>query len=662
MLFKNKKMSRIVALLLTAVLSFSANSFVFAGENSSSVLLGDVNGDGKVNSDDASLALSYVLKPNEVQGFNADVADVNGNAVIDSVDVALILQKALDSSFKFPIEDVPTVTNVTNWKEFKTAAATAKEGDTISLSNDISADGSAIFDVDGVSGATLVVKEKNVTILGNGHTVKSDGTNTFTFDFDGEADETAGTSGAKGVNVKDLTIDGASFKQKIGGGMFLEAGADVTLTNVTMKNCNAGATSAFNGGGAVYVNNHRGETPTLTAVNSTFENNSVGDGTTGRGGAIYGSTGNVVLENCTFKGNKAGYGGAVAMDGKLGNSGEEVNGSLSVTNCTFVDNDGVNGGDDIYVFEGTSAGKKGMAITSNIDVKNISGTFSGETTDDFKDYDVVYSRYYADTYVGDKTKTSPKFDGVTVHDITFPTQDRDTLEVPTTTETTTTTTESTTETTTQTTTQTTTETTTTTTTESTTETSTTTESTTQTTTTETTTESTTESTEATTAVYKGSETVEVYGYDVKVAVAVDGDGKIISVLDDNTDTQDMFNEMFYSKAIAMFKNFIGKTASELDDVDGISSATYSSNAIRGAVKNALSSIPASLDLSSSFVSGGAVNANSSFAEVALKSSNDSANIFYTTDGTEPNENSNKYDGSIKLTAADITSSSKKVVD
>lgn len=643
MLFKNKKMSRIVALLLTAALSFSTNSFVFAGENSSSVLLGDVNGDGIVNSDDASLALSYVLKPNEVQGFNADVADVNGNDVIDSVDVALILQKALDSSFKFPIETEPTVTNVTNWKEFKTAAATAKEGDTISLSNDISADGSAIFDVDGVSGATLVVKEKNVTILGNGHTVKSDGTNTFTFDFDGGANETAGTSGAKGVNVKDLTIDGASFKKKIGGGMFLEAGADVTLTNVTMKNCNAGATSAFNGGGAVYVNYHRGETPTLTAVNSTFENNSVGDGTTGRGGAIYGSTGNVVLENCTFKGNKAGYGGAVAMDGKLVNSGEEVNGSLSVTDCTFVDNDGVNGGDDIYIYEGTSAGKKGKVLTSNIDVKNISGTFSGETTDDFKDYDVVYSRYYADTYVGDKTKAAPKFDGVTVHDITFPTQDRDTLEVPTTTtETTTTTTESTTETTT-------------TTTETTTQTTTT-------TTTETTTESTTESTEATTAVYKGSETVDVYGYDVKVAVAVDGNGKIISVLDDNTDTQDMFNEMFYSKAIAMFKNFIGKTVSELDDVDGVSTATYSSNAIRGAVKNALSSIPASLDISSSFVSGGAVNANSSFAEVALKSSNDSADIFYTTDGTEPNENSNKYDGSIKLTAADIASSSKKVVD
>ena len=62
MLFKNKKMSRIVALLLTAALSFSANSFVFAGENSSSVLLGDVNGDGKVNSDDASRRLSEIVR------------------------------------------------------------------------------------------------------------------------------------------------------------------------------------------------------------------------------------------------------------------------------------------------------------------------------------------------------------------------------------------------------------------------------------------------------------------------------------------------------------------------------------------------------------------------------------------------------------------------
>ena len=115
MLFKNKKMSRIVALLLTAALSFSANSFVFAGENSSSVLLGDVNREANVLSHDQSLELSYVLKPNEVQGFKPDLADLNGKAVIDSVDVALILQKALDSSFKFPIEDVPTVTNVTIW-------------------------------------------------------------------------------------------------------------------------------------------------------------------------------------------------------------------------------------------------------------------------------------------------------------------------------------------------------------------------------------------------------------------------------------------------------------------------------------------------------------------------------------------------------------------
>ena len=61
----------------------------------------------------------------------------------------------------------------------------------------------------------------------------------------------------------DLTIVNAE-NSAVGNGVtpksaksVFEAGADVTLTNVTMKNCNAGATSAFNGGGAVYVNYHR---------------------------------------------------------------------------------------------------------------------------------------------------------------------------------------------------------------------------------------------------------------------------------------------------------------------------------------------------------------------------------------------------------------------
>ena len=612
MLFKANK---VVASLLALALTVSGNTFAFASQEStnsttvqSSSVLGDVNNDTKIDVKDVSSTLNYVLNPSSSADFNTTNADVNGDGVINSEDVALILQKVLNSSFKFPAEPENTTTAVTNWKEFKTAAATAKAGDTISLSNDITADGTAIVDIDGVSGATLVVKEKNVTILGNGHTVKSDGTNTFTFDFDGEATENNG--GATGVNVNDLTIDGASFKAKIGGGMFLEYGAEVTLNNVTMKNCNAGNAGAFNGGGAIYVNNHRGEAPTLTANNCTFENNTSGDGTTGRGGAIYGSTGNVVLNGCTFKNNKAAFGGAIAMDGKLNDTGVDYSCSLSVTDCTFVNNDGVYGGDDIYIYEGDSAGKKNMTVTSNIEVKNISGcTFSGETTNNFADYDVVYSRYYSDTYGGDKTKAAPKFDGVNVHDVTFPTIDRNTLEVVTTTEATTETT-----------------------------------------------------TEVVTNSYSGSATVDVFGYIAKVKVITDSLGKIISVTDDNTDPS--FSADYWELGTNMFNNFVGKTVNDLDNVDGVSGATLSSNAIRKAVKSALSS--AKVSLTSNFVEGEEVNANNAVVELALTSSNN-ADIYYTTDGTEPTASGTKYVGpitfdvnSVKLTQENT--SAKKVVD
>ncbi len=630
MLFKANK---VVASLLALALTVSGNTFAFASQEStnsttvqSSSVLGDVNNDTKIDVKDVSSTLNYVLSPSSVADFNTTAVDVNGDGVINSEDVALILQKVLNSSFKFPAEPENTTTAVTNWKEFKTAAATAKAGDTISLSNDITADGTAIVDIDGVSGATLVVKEKNVTILGNGHTVKSDGTNTFTFDFDGEATENNG--GATGVNVNDLTIDGASFKAKIGGGMFLEYGAEVTLNNVTMKNCNAGNAGAFNGGGAIYVNNHRGEAPTLTANNCTFENNTSGDGTTGRGGAIYGSTGNVVLNGCTFKNNKAAFGGAIAMDGKLNDTGVDYSCSLSVTDCTFVNNDGVYGGDDIYIYEGDSAGKKNMTVTSNIEVKNISGcTFSGETTNNFADYDVVYSRYYSDTYGGDKTKAAPKFDGVNVHDVTFPTIDRNTLEVVTTTEATTETT------------------------------------TTTVTTTETTTEVTTEATtEVVTNSYSGSATVDVFGYIAKVKVITDSLGKIISVTDDNTDPS--FSADYWELGTNMFNNFVGKTVNDLDNVDGVSGATLSSNAIRKAVKSALSS--AKVSLTSNFVEGEEVNANNAVVELAL-TSNNNADIYYTTDGSQPTVNGTKYVGPITFDVNNVTLSqeatlAKKVVD
>ena len=73
------------------------------------------------------------------------------------------------------------------------------------------------------------------------------------------------------------------------------------MDNITVKDRSAKATSAFNGGVAINKNNHRGDAPKVTITNSQFINNKVGtNGETGNGGAIYGSTANLTVENTTF--------------------------------------------------------------------------------------------------------------------------------------------------------------------------------------------------------------------------------------------------------------------------------------------------------------------------------------------------------------------------
>ena len=77
-------------------------------------------------------------------------------------------------------------------------------------------------------------------------------------------------------------------------------------------------------------------------------------------------------------------------------------------------------------------------------------------------------------------------------------------------------------------------------------------------------------------------------YQAKVTVTFDSDGKVISVVDNGTEPGDT-NSSYWTNATAMFQKLIGKTSSEIDDVDAVSKATVSSNAIKNAVKNALSS-------------------------------------------------------------------------
>ena len=65
-------------------------------------VIGDVNGDSKVDSTDARLVLQYAVKKIGTSALNVAVADVDGNGKIDSTDARLILQYAVKKITTFP--------------------------------------------------------------------------------------------------------------------------------------------------------------------------------------------------------------------------------------------------------------------------------------------------------------------------------------------------------------------------------------------------------------------------------------------------------------------------------------------------------------------------------------------------------------------------------
>ena len=271
---------------------------------------------------------------------------------------------------------------VDSWQTLKQAIQDVEAGGTIRLTADITDGGADTTVVDGVSSATLPMEGegdgKYFTLDGDGHTISAAKDKTFCFLI-------ASVGGT--TTVKDLTIDGASFSSKMGGAFFVEGG-EALFQDVIFKNCTAGSASATNGGGAILVNNHGGNAyPNVTIEGCTFEGNKAGDGTTGRGGAVYannlnttpGSEGKerikVTIKDSTFSGNQAAYGTAIAADGNV---------DLTVEGCTFTDQ----AGDDIYIYEGTSQGKKSMTIYSNVNA----------TLSDNTDATAIYSRFYPAGY------------------------------------------------------------------------------------------------------------------------------------------------------------------------------------------------------------------------------------------------------------------------
>ena len=295
------------------------------------------------------------------------------------------------------------VHKVDSWQTLKQAIQNAEAGDIIRLTKDITDAGAQTTVVDGVSSATLPMEGetgKYFTLDGDGHTITAASESTFCFLIN-TGDSTGTTT------VKDLIVDGGSNGNKVGGAFFLENGK-IVFDNVTFKNCGATSGSATNGGGALCLNNHGGM-PDVTVRGCTFIGNYVGavgaEGQTGRGGAIYANYFNtkpiteetavmkLTVEDSVFTGNQAAYGGAIAADGNV---------ELTVKNCEFSGNESATGGDDIYIFDGVSAGKKGMSIYSHVEASLSGNTYtnSAASESDMTAMNIIYARYYPAGYIG----------------------------------------------------------------------------------------------------------------------------------------------------------------------------------------------------------------------------------------------------------------------
>ncbi len=285
---------------------------------------------------------------------------------------------------------------VSTWDEFLVALDTVDEGGTISLLNDIAAgeDYSAAYEslVDAVTSATVGAAElaRTVTIEGNGNGFVAAENSAYCFLISGD------------VTMQNLTINGAAYGAKRGGGLYVEG--TLTAENVTFVNCHSYKQSGQygNGGGAVYVSGG-----TFAATGCTFMDNAVD--AIGSGGAVLAQGGSVTLTNCTFSGNSAPHGGAVAAYSSA---------ALTMTGCTFSGNDAAYGGNDVYVYDGMTRfmeqGEKVVSLNSTVYLTLSDNTYSADGAD-WTDYAVVLSRYYEEGYAGNG-------DGIMMlegHDLTF---------------------------------------------------------------------------------------------------------------------------------------------------------------------------------------------------------------------------------------------------
>ena len=120
------------------------------------------------------------------------------------------------------------------------------------------------------------------------------------------------------INISDGTISGCEGRW--GGGLYAEDSSTITITDSTISGCKAGA------GGGLFVTGS-----TLNIEDDIISECTASD--TGKGGGLYAENSTLTISGGTIKGNKAAYGGGVAL------VKSKVKVEEPITNWTVVDNE-----------------------------------------------------------------------------------------------------------------------------------------------------------------------------------------------------------------------------------------------------------------------------------------------------------------------------------
>ena len=120
------------------------------------------------------------------------------------------------------------------------------------------------------------------------------------------------------INITGGTISGCDGRW--GGGLYAENSSTITITDSTISGCKAGA-----GGGLCVVGS------TLNIKDDIISECIASD--TGKGGGLYAENSTLTISGGTIKGNKAAYGGGVAL------KDSKVKKEDPITNWTVVDNE-----------------------------------------------------------------------------------------------------------------------------------------------------------------------------------------------------------------------------------------------------------------------------------------------------------------------------------